>query len=218
MKIAVRSIMEPNLLNELLDSLKTFLADPAYRFWVYLFLAGIAALAASVIVRRVFRKRRKQEPPLPPELHIELTKLVDNGPPPGPPVFEFFNLPVRLAGIVLAPVGRLRELPPENELPEVFESVMPGLNRIVKLHQPVVRCWPTQVSTRGFASAFFSNINLPGTMGKGTPWSAVAGIFKHQEVPMMLGLVLRAATPNSLGQIVVNAEHEWLGCLRVKQS
>jgi hypothetical protein len=81
----------------------------------------------------------------------------------------------------------------------------------------VVRHWPTQVSTRGFASAFFGNISLPGMSGKGTPWSAVAGIFKHEGVPIMLGLVLRAATPNSLGQIVVNAEHEWLGCLRVKQ-
>ena len=123
---------------------------------------------------------------------------------------------MRLAGIVLAPVGRLRELPTAAEMPVVFEEVLPGLELVVKAHRPLVRFWPSQVSTRGFANAFFGNIRLPGDAGKGTPWSAVAGIFKYEGIPLMIGLVLRAAAPNSLGQVVVNAQHEWLGCLRVR--
>jgi hypothetical protein len=166
---------------------------------------------------RIFRKRRPTERPLPPELHIELAALSTDSPSADPPILEFYNLPMRLAGVVLAPVGRMKEIPPPDELPSMFESVMPGLSCVVERHRPLLRCWPTQVSTRGFARAFFSNIHLPGESGKGSTWSAVAGIFKHEGTPIMLGLVLRAAASNSLGQVVVNAEHEWLGCLRVNQ-
>jgi hypothetical protein len=209
--------MQFNSLGELLDALGKFCFSPENRPWIFVILGGFAVLIALLIARRILRKRRKSEPPLPPELHIELDKLIDEGPPVELPVLEFYNLPMRLAGVVFAPVGRMRELPPSEELPAVFESVLPGLSRVAERHQPLVRQWPNQVSTRGFASSFFSNIRLPGDSGKGTPWSAVAGILKHNGVPIMIGLVLRAASANSLGQVVINAEHEWLGCLRVKQ-
>jgi hypothetical protein len=202
---------------DLQEWLKYFEQSPESRHGIYVILGGLALLILLIVVWRFIRRRGKAEKPLPPELRIELAKLNNEGPPADLPALEFYNLPMRLAGIVLAPVGRLRELPPPEELRAAFESVLPGLERVVKLHQPLVRCWPYQVSTRGFANAFFSNIRLPGTAGKGTAWSAVAGIFKHDGVPVMIGLVLRAASPNSIGQIVVNTEHEWLGCLRVRQ-
>jgi hypothetical protein len=208
--------MQGNPLLDFFESFKNFFFAPENRPWSFVILGGFAALVVLLFVWRILRKRRKPEKPLPPELRIELATLVNEGPPPEPPILEFYNLPMRLAGIVLAPVGRGRELP-AGELPAVFESVLPGLDRVVNLHRPLVRCWPNQVSTRGFAHLFFSNIRLPGLAGKGTPWSAVAGIVKHQGVPVMIGLVLRAASSNSLGQLVINTEHEWLGCLRVKQ-
>ena len=209
--------MQGNPLVDFFESLKKFFFAPENQPWSYVILGGFAALVLLFVVRRILRRRRKKERPLPPELQIELAKLINEGPPAELPSLEFYNLPMRLAGIVLAPVGRMRELPPPDELPAVFESVLPGLDRVVDRQRPLVRRWPSQVSTRGFASAFFSNIRLPGEAGKGTPWSAVAGIFKHRGTPIMIGLVLRAASPNSLGQIVINTEHEWLGCLRVKQ-
>lgn len=201
---------------DLQEWIEYFEQSPENRLGIYLVLGGLAALIVLFAGWRFFRKRRKAEKPLPPELRIELAKLNDEGPPAELPALEFYNLPMRLSGVVLAPVGRLRELPPEEELTAVFESVLPGLGRVVELHRPLVRLWPYQVSTRGFANSFFSNIRLPGMAGRGTPWSAVAGLFKHGDTPVMLGLVLRAASPNSLGQVIVNTEHEWLGCLRVK--
>ncbi len=209
--------MQGNWLGEILDTVENFISAPENRAWIFVILGGFVVLAALSIVRRILRKRRKKEPPLPPELHVELGKLVNEGPPAELPILEFYNLPVRLAGIVLAPVGRMRELPPPAELPAVFESVLPGLEGVADRHRPLILYWPNQVSTRGFASSFFSNIRLPGEGGKDTPWSAAAGIFKHRGTPIMIGLVLRAASSNSLGQVVVNTEHEWLGCLRVKQ-
>ena len=68
----------------------------------------------------------------------------------------------------------------------------------------------------GFAHQFFANVRLPGNRGKGTPWSSVAGIFHIEERPVMAGLVLRAARPNSLGETLIDSEEKWLGCLRVK--
>jgi hypothetical protein len=198
------------------QTIKDFVRAQGDEFLLYCFLGGVAAIIVLWLGWRLLHKRRKAPGLLPPELRIDLAKLVNEGPPAGPPVLEFYNLPMRLAGIVLAPVGRLRELPTTAELPVVFEEVLPGLELVVKLHQPLVRFWPNQVSTRGFANAFFSNVRLPGAAGKGSPWSAVAGTFKYEGAPMMIGLVLRAAAPNSLGQVIVHAEHEWLGCLRVK--
>jgi hypothetical protein len=209
--------MQFNSLADFFEVIKNVLFAPENRPWIYLILGGLALLVALFILRRILRRRRKKELPLPPELRIELDTLANEGPPADLPLLEFYNLPMRLAGMVLAPVGRMRELPPAEELPAVYESLLPGLGRVAERHRPLLRCWPNQVSTRGFASAFFSNIRLPGEGGKGSPWSAVAGIFKHRGVHIMIGLVLRAASENSLGQVVINTEHEWLGCLRVKQ-
>lgn len=208
--------MQGNPFIDFLEALETSFHAPENRPWAYAIPVAMAVVILFFVLRRIFRKRRKREIPLPPELRIELAALGEVGPPPGPPLLEFYNLPMRLAGVVLAPVGRLHELPPPEELPAVLESVLPGLDRAAERQRPLVRRWPNQVSTRGFASAFFSNLRLPDG-GKGTPWSAAAGIFKHRGAPIMLGLVLRAAAPNSLGQVVINAEYEWLGCLRVKQ-
>jgi hypothetical protein len=209
--------MQGNGLGDIFDAIEKFFFAPENRLWTFVILSGLVVLVSLLVAQRILRKRRKKEPPLPPELQIELGKLVNEGPPAELPVLEFYNLPVRLAGVVLAPVGRMRDLPPPAELQAVFESVLPGLGLVVDRHRPLVRYWPNQVSTRGFASSFFSNIRLPGDGGKDTPWSGVAGIFKHRGTPIMIGLVLRAASSNSLGQIVVNTEHDWLACLRVRQ-
>ncbi len=182
------------------------------------FVVPAAAVVLLLIVWRLLRRRRKIESPLRADLKVEVAALEDRGPPEGPPVFEFYNLPVRLAAVVLAPVGVGRELPPDDQLAPLLDALIPGLDKVAALHRPLIRRWPNQVSARGFAHLFFNHARLPGVGGKGTVWSSVAGVVKIGEQPVMAGLVLRAAAPNSLGQTVIDAEHQWLGCLRVKWS
>jgi hypothetical protein len=198
------------------DNVKNFVLAEENRSLILAIVAGLLVLVVLFFLWRLLRKRRSAKSFLSPELRIDLAGLNQEGPLAELPILEFYNLPVRVSGVVLAPVGRSRELPSVEELPEVFESALPGLSRVVAVHRPMIRRWPSQVSTRGFASAFFGSIRLPGDYGKGTPWSAVAGIFKHEGTPIMLGLILHAAAVNSIGQITINKEHDWLGCLRVK--
>jgi hypothetical protein len=203
--------MPQSFLDKLTDLLNR-LGGSAFRF----------ALPAAILVIllwiawHLLRRRRRVSIPISPDLKVLVANLGNDGPPQGVPVLELYNLPVRLAAIVLAPVGRERKLPPDEQLPTLIEAIIPGLDRVTAMHRPLIRRWPNQVSARGFAHLFFSNAKLPGDGGKGSPWSSVAGVFKVQGQPIMAGLVLRAAEPNSLGQTIVEEEHQWLGCLRVR--
>jgi hypothetical protein len=183
----------------------------------YVLLAAVALIVLWIVWRLVRRRRRAPVPAL-LDLTISIAELGDDGPPPGPPVLELYNLPVRLAAVVLAPVGRVSDLPPDGQIPLLIEAIIPGLDKMAALHRPLICRWPNQVSARGFAHLFFINAKLPGDGGKGTPWSSVAGVFKLKGQPLMAGLVLRAAAPNSLGQTIIETEHQWLGCLRVRWS
>ncbi len=201
----------------LLDSVRnllTLLAGDVLRYA----LVGVAVVVVLWIGWRRLRRRKYAGAPLPRNLKVEVVTLADSGPPDGLPMLELYNLPVRLAAIVLAPVGRVRDLPPDDQLAPLLDAIVPGLDKVAALHQPLVRRWPNQVSARGFAHIFFNNARLPGAGGKGTPWSSVAGLFKVRNQPVMAGLVLRAAMPNGFGQTIVDSEEKWLGCLRVKWS
>jgi hypothetical protein len=179
--------------------------------------AGVVGLLIVwSVLRRWLDRRRRRRPVTEAPPPIDVQALVDQGPPAGPPTLEFYNLPVRLAALTLAPVGRSNRLPPPEELSDLYESLLPGLTQIVNLHQTLIRPWPNQFSTRGFAQSFFQNARWPGDHCKGTPWSAVAGIFKHNNQPYMAALVLRAAAPNRLGHVTLSTEFDWLGCLRVR--
>jgi hypothetical protein len=197
------------------DKVKGLLPPAAVHVLPYVLLA-VAAAIVLWIVWRVLHRQKRAAPPLSPDLRVEVASLASTGPPDGPPTLEFYNLPMRLAAVVLAPVGRARELPPDDQFAPLLDAIVPGLDKVAVRHQPVVRRWPQQVSVRGFAHVFFSNVRLPGDAGKGTPWSSVAGLFKVKGEPVMAGLVLCAARPNSLGQAIVDSEEKWLGCLRVK--
>ncbi|MBN1589152.1 MAG: hypothetical protein JW888_06535 [Pirellulales bacterium] len=189
----------------------------AHEHWVALVLIGVFLLAGWALVV-VIRGRRRTSPRSSDDYAIDVSVLPDLPRPPGPPVLEFFHLPVRLAAIVLAPVGRASELPARESLPEVIDSIVPGLDQVAAAHEPLIRAWPRQVSSRGFANAFFQNVRLPGDHGKKTVWSSVAGVFRVGDEPMMAGLVLRAETANRHGNYVMANEDEWLGILRVRLS
>jgi hypothetical protein len=201
----------------LLGRLTAWLDQVAGGALFYVLLAAIVVIVLAILWSVLGRRRRV--PLLPAaDLKIVVTSLGAEGPPPGPPFLEFFNLPMRLAGIVLAPVGRMGDLPPDEELSPLIEAIVPGLDRVVALHRPLIRRWPSQVSANGFAHLFFNHARLPGDGGKGTPWSSMAGVFKAKGQPVMAGLIFRAEGPNSLGQTIIESEHQWLGCLRVRWS
>lgn len=179
-------------------------------------LVVLAALLVLYILWRLLTKGRRELPPPPPELSIDVASLGTQPPPAGAPVLEHYNVPVRLAAVVLAPTGRVRQLPPPEELPGLIDHIVPGLAQVVVGHQPLIRRWPSQLSAEGFAHKFFAKVQLPGDRGKGTPWCSVAGRFEVGRQPLMAGLVMRAASSNNFGQSIVHREHEWLGILRVK--
>lgn len=181
-------------------------------------MAVAAVVAVWIVAKLLRRQRRPAGAGTSAQLKIDVAALPELGPPPIPPTLEMYNVPVRVAAIVLAPAGRASELPPNEELGPLLDAIVPGLDRVVAAHRPMVRRWPTQVSGRGFAHLFFANVPLPGSAGKGTPWSSVAGIAKAKDQSVMVGLVLRAARANGFGQTAVDSEEKWLGCLRVKWS
>ena len=179
-------------------------------------IAAAILLVLAVIVWKIVGGRR--EKPIQPSasLRIDVMGLGTEGPPTGGPVLEFFNTPVRLAAIVVAPAGRVRDLPPPEEMGDVLDALLPGLARVVSAHRPLVRRWPPQFSSSGFAHMFFQYVRLPGEGGKGTPWCSAAGIFKIEGQPMMAGMVFRTESTSSHGQEIIDAEEKWLNTLRVK--
>lgn len=178
-------------------------------------IVAVVALILLVVLWKILAGRKPAPAPL-PDLRIDLASLGTHGPPAKGAALEYQGVPVRLAAIVLAPAGRVRELPPLNALDEVFDAILPGLAAVVAAHRPLVRKWPPQLSQRGFTHQFFSQAKLPGDAGRGTPWCSVAGVFKAQGQSAMAGLVLRCEKANTYGQEVVDREGMWPQTLRVK--
>ncbi len=179
-------------------------------------LAALFLLLLVVIVFLLLRRRARPPEPALPDLRIDVASLPAQGPPHDGPRLEFYGTPVRLAVLVLAPAGRNNPLPAERDLPAVLDSLLPNFTAVVAAHRPLIRPWPVQLSTQGFASSFFNNVRLPGDRGKGTPWCAVAGRFEAGAQQLLVGLVCVADRPNSLSQITVAHVGQWMDVLRVK--
>jgi hypothetical protein len=158
------------------------------------------------------RKRRAVESPVAPE--IDLAALAPTGPPATGPALHAYNVPMRLVVLVLAPVGRGSALPAADQLPQIVDQIVPGLFEVAQAHQARIKLWPPQLSAQGFAAALFANLPLPGHRGKGTPWCEISGRFATGEQSYLAGVVLRAGAPNSLGQITLAHEAQWLEIMR----
>jgi len=198
-----------DFVKEIVDELSTWL-DVRY------VVAAVAALVALWFLWAIYSRKRNAPPiELPNELLFDYRSLGEKGPPPGPLRLEFMSIPIRLAAVVLAPSGRGSDLPPDELLPMVLSRTVPGLDRVLKLHEPLIRPWPRQLSENGFTQAFFAKVKLPGDFGAGTPWCSVAGKFKYRGIALMVGLVLRAEDDNDYGQRRVERPEAWRDCLRV---
>ena len=178
-------------------------------------VAGALALLVGIAVIRALRRRRPAELPR-PDLSIDIRTLGDDGPPERGAKLEVYHLPMRLAALVLAPTGRGGTLPPQEQIPTIIDHIVPNLGEVFREHQSVLRLWPSQLSSEGFANTFFTNARLPGQGGKGTPWCAVAGRFEAEGQKYLVGMLLCAAAPNSLSQLTVQRDTQWLDLLRVR--
>jgi hypothetical protein len=177
----------------------------------------LAVLIAAVLLVAWRMLRPKRKPPVyVPDLAIDVTALPTESPPADASKLFYHGVSVRLAALVLAPAGRVRELPPVNQLGDVIDAIFPGLSQVVVTHQTLVRRWPRQLSITGFAHQFFTHVRLPGQGGKGSPWSSAAGVVKIEGQPLMAGLVFRAAAPTNLGQRIIEHEAQWFDSLRIQ--
>jgi hypothetical protein len=183
-------------------------------------IGGGALIGLIVVVLVIQRLRRhRRPPPLPPiDLRVDIEALGEYGPPPTSPALELYNLPVRLAAVVLAPTGRGSQLPAGRDAAVLVDNIVPGLAQFIEVHKPLVRLWPAQLSTQGFSHTLFANVRLPGDHGKGTPWSVIAGRFEAGGQSILAGLVLCADKPNSLSQFVIERPGQWLDLLRVRRA
>ncbi|MFH1924481.1 MAG: hypothetical protein ABIP48_31910, partial [Planctomycetota bacterium] len=200
---------------DLIDDLNN-VAGPLTGEWLPLAVVAIVGIVVFWIAWRLLKRRRGRLRRLEPDLTINVAALGTAGPPAGGFVLEHYNLPMRLAALVVAPAGRAHPLPPREQLGQVFEAIVPGLAQVVVMHDTLVRCWPEQLSTTGFAHSFFRHAKLPGDGGKGTHWSSAAGVAKVGGQSVMVGLVMRSELSNTLGQTIIERETKWLDLLRVK--
>lgn len=183
---------------------------------VVLVFALLALLVAAAVAWRMLKWRRPPAQLPKPDLRIDVNTLGAAGPPARGAALFFFNVPVRLAAVVVAPAGNVHGLPTAGEMGPVYDSLVPFLSQVIAEHRPLIRRWEPQLSPRGFATAFFANVPLPGEQGKGTPWASAAGVFKVKGRPVMAGLVFRSDADNYLGQTTCETETKWLEILRVQ--
>jgi hypothetical protein len=176
-------------------------------------LAGVTILVLVTRLRRGARERLRPAT----ELLVDVASLDDSGPSAEGPHLEIYGTPVRLAVIVVAPAGRHGHLPPPGVLPGLMERLVPGLTEVIALQQPKICRWPAQLSSQGFAHAFFNQVALPGDRGKGTPWCSIAGKVQVGDRSFLAGLVLCSHGSNGLGQVVVQHEGQWLDVLRLRE-
>ena len=188
---------------------------------VVMAVLAIVALAAGTllaVVLFVLRRRPAQAETQPLDLTIDVASLDASGPTGDFPQLVFSSKPVRLAVLVIAPVGRSGAIPEADRLLDAVDQLIPGLVEIISMDSPTVKFWPGQLSTHGFAHVFFRNVKLPGERGVGTPWCSVAGKFKAGGQPYLAGLLCTAGQPNDLNEVAVEDNDQWAQVLEVRRS
>lgn len=181
-------------------------------------LIGLGAVTLLAIVLAVpwwLRRSKRVDLSAAAPLKVNVSAMPAEGPPESGPGLRIYNVPVRCAMLVLAPVGRGATQPTAEAVGEIVDQIVPGLASVAEAHRAAIKVWPAQLSSQGFLHQFSVNVGLPGDGGKGTPWSSVCGRFEAQGVPYLAGLLLCASRANSLGQFLVERESQWPDMLRV---
>ena len=203
---------------------------PHTDFWILLINEPLWQLVAAavallvllvilvVVLWRVFRRRETIVIPPPVDLGIDVTQLSQEGTTDSAVQVEIYGTPVRVAVIVLAPVGRDGVVPASDEFLTIIEQLVPNFAEIVKRDRPLIRAWSGQLSSQGFASTFFNSVPLPGERGKGSPWCSLVGKFTAKKQQFLAGIVCCASGENALSQYTIQHEGQWNDILRVRRS
>jgi hypothetical protein len=201
-----------------LGPLDTLLNDPLKRR-LLLFAAGIIGLAVILgLLRQAVKwmRRPDEAPPTDRSLIIDLGALPIAE--PGATRLTVYHVPVRLAVVVIAPLGRDSTAPKHSDVPKLLDHIVPGLGSVMAHDQTIVKIWPQQLSATGFAPTLMRHVQLPGDRGRETPWCLVTGRSSFGGASFAIGLALAAAAPNNLGLIAVESEHQWLDVLRMRSA
>lgn len=185
--------------------------------WIVPLVMVAAAVVLVVIALKVAHGhvRRRKASTEQVKLTINLSDFGEFAVPQTGPQLRFFNVPTRLALVVMAPVGRDGRLPDREIWPNLIDRAIPQVRGVIDAHHTELRPWPNQLSTEGFCKKFFHALQLPNEQGKGSKWSAVAGRFSALNNRFLVGLLLRADEPNNLGQITVERDAQWLDIFRI---
>ncbi len=154
---------------------------------------GLILLAVLVTVYatwKILRGRSKQTVAVPPALDVQVTGLGTAGPPPGPPVLEYYHYPVRLAAIVLAPAGRTRELPPLDKLGGLVDLLVPGLRRSWPCTSPWSAAGRRSSASAGSPTASSFTRGCPARAARARPGARWPACSAFDNQPVMAGLVL----------------------------
>jgi hypothetical protein len=182
-----------------------------------LIAVGVVVLVAATILRNLVKVFRK-----PKEISlVDPLRVVDLSAQPLGELsrneLKVHNLPVRLGAIALAPLGRI-ELPSDEELPAVLDTLVPGLGAFVKRDNPVVRNWPNQVSVGGFANNLALHLQVAEHDFSESPWCLVAGKTRRPAGLLLVALAFAAPRPNRLGVIRLEDESQWMQAVQVSES
>lgn len=184
--------------------------------WIMpLAMAAVAAVLAAVAWRIARRQaRRRQASAQQAQLAICLNDFAEPSVADTGPQLRVYNVPVRLALVVMAPVGRDGRLPDREIWPSLIDRAIPQIRDVVAAHQTELRPWPNQLSTEGFCTKFFHALSMPAR-GKGTAWTAVAGRITAVDNRYLIGLLLRGKESNNLSQYTIERDAQWLDVLRI---
>ena len=124
------------------------LSDWGLDLWLRLGVLGLIGLVLAYALYRLLTYRRKPPEPHQPDLAIYVASLPALHPPVGGPGLHLTNVPMRLAVVVLAPAGRIRELPPARVAVVTF-SGLAGERKVAEKTDDLLR-W---IQSRGFTAA-----------------------------------------------------------------
>jgi len=176
--------------------------------------AAIVVIAVVFVAARRNRKPRAQQGEARPDIAVE--RLDGQGPRTQGPVLCIRGVAVRVAAVVVAPLGRGASVPPVENWSGILDTLLPGLAEVVQRDKPLMRPWPGQLSREGFNHAVSHAAALPGDRGRDTPWCLVTGPVTWQSRPLMVCLIGRAAQPNPLIPIYVPDEAKWSDAVSIR--
>jgi hypothetical protein len=205
------------MFQQILERLRALLDESGLRPKLPLVLLLLVLVAVLLVVHRLVKwmGRPPRTVVVDPSLVIDTSTLpLPHG--DGAMRVAVYHVPMRLAVVVVAPLGRDAAPPSSDSVLQILDAAVPGLGAVAATDELLVRIWPRQLSATGFAHSLARHVPLPGDKGKGSPWCLVAGRVSLGRQSFAIGLALAAAAPNNLSLVAIESEHQWLDVLRIR--